>query len=110
MSPMTHTSSTIITNHNMVINSGGRTGEAIASPKIIEHFENPKTQVLGKCPAIGIYPYTFKSVIFEKCKNQKCKNQIYFQKCQNDPNNHFQEYLKMTLLKVSFLNMSKSKV
>ena len=40
---------------------------------------------------------------FQKCHFRKCHSWKY----QNDPSNHFWENLKMTLLKVSFLKVSK---
>ena len=53
---------------------------------------------------MNIYSDTFKSVIFESVKTKKI-----LQKCQKDPKSHLWKYLKMTLLKVSFLKV-KSKV
>ena len=49
----------------------------------------------------------FQKCHFRKCHFWKCQNQNFLQKCQNDPNNHIWEYLKMTLLIVSFLKVSK---
>ena len=47
--------------------------------------------------AVGIYSYTFKSALFENVMHsRKCQNKTFLQKCQNGPNIHFLEYLKMT--------------
>ena len=53
--------------------------------------------------------YTFFKTVIEDVSLlihfRKCQNQNFLQKCQNNPNNHFGEYLKMTLLKVSKLKV-----
>ena len=47
---------------------------------------------------------------FQKCHSWKCQNQNFLQMYQNGPSSNFWEYLKMTLLIVPFLKVSKSKV
>ena len=80
-----------------------------------------QTQIEQAFPSLGlgIYYYNFD---FDTFKNDTFKSVIedvylliHFQKChswkcQNDLKSHFWKYLKITLMKVSFLKVLKSKV